>query len=763
MTRWGRIGAAIALSMSMSLTLNLVPHTARADGDAVVPPVVPLGFGVNIHFTDPKPGEMERFAEAGYRFVRMDLHWGGIERQRGRYDFSAFDRLVAHLKKANARPIFILDYGNPLYDDGQAPRTNAGREAYARYAAAAAKHYRGQGVIFEIWNEPNLDNFWKPRANADDYAKLALMTAKAVRQADPSSVLLAPGSSGFPWEFFETVFRSGLLAEIDAVSVHPYRGSNPETAHADYERLRGLIARHAPAGRRDLPIISSEWGYSTHEKGVSEATQARYLTRQWLSNLAAGVNLFIFYDWKDDGPDPKENEHRFGTVRQDLTPKPSFEAARALIAGLNGHAFRHRLAGASPSDWSLLFQKGDSDELAVVSWSSDPTAPEASQAPSIRKVAATDPDFGPLRALASVRWTAGPRGEVGDDRLTLAIEAVHPDAGTNAKPGRLTVAAGPGQAIASRVDEITVAPNGKATNAVLALPGSPLRGPRREIPISLAWNGEALPTLAPLVVVRGDPLLIAAAPRGSKLIVTMTNPSRRSFTGRVVVTGAPDGRALGSADVSLADGAERIEAALPLPPDGQAFVVEVQDTDRRALARGPSRRFRAAPELGEGVNAVLHVDNKNKPAKPVPVMSVGGEKALDLKYTFDPGWRYLTVEVPSTFAAIPNDARALMLWVKGDGSGNALRARFVDASGQVFQVNAAGPGTDGLTWTGWRAVTVPLDGQGDVSTWGGAGDGRVHGARTWQALVLIDSANQRNPKSGGVQLAAPTYELVPAR
>ena len=52
--------------------------------------------------------------------------------------------------------MFILDYGNRLYDHGQAPRSDSARAAFARFAAAAARHFRGQGVIWEIWNEPNI-------------------------------------------------------------------------------------------------------------------------------------------------------------------------------------------------------------------------------------------------------------------------------------------------------------------------------------------------------------------------------------------------------------------------------------------------------------------------------------------------------------------------------------------------------------------------------------------------------------------------------
>jgi polysaccharide biosynthesis protein PslG len=106
-------------------------------------PVVPAGFGVNIHFTDPVPGEMERLTQAGYHLARMDLAWGAIETAPGRYNFAAHDRLKGHLARAGARPIFILDYGNRLYDHGQAPRSDSARAAFARFAAAAARHFRG--------------------------------------------------------------------------------------------------------------------------------------------------------------------------------------------------------------------------------------------------------------------------------------------------------------------------------------------------------------------------------------------------------------------------------------------------------------------------------------------------------------------------------------------------------------------------------------------------------------------------------------------
>src|SRR2546429_4317411 len=81
-------------------------------------PVIPNGFGVNIHFTDPQPGEMKMLAESGVRWVRMDFKWELTESAKGRYDFAPYDRLMSALAPSGLRALFILDYGNPLYDDG---------------------------------------------------------------------------------------------------------------------------------------------------------------------------------------------------------------------------------------------------------------------------------------------------------------------------------------------------------------------------------------------------------------------------------------------------------------------------------------------------------------------------------------------------------------------------------------------------------------------------------------------------------------------
>ncbi len=355
-------------------------------GGAEIPePVLPAGVGVNIHFVTGHERDLDLIAGAGFKFVRMDFGWSGTETKKGQFDWSGYDALLGHLEQRGLHAVFILDYSHPLYEEtvtnrhpitGELHRTLASPQhpesvaAFARWAGAAAQHFQGRHVLWEIWNEPNIQ-FWSPRPDAQQYTTLALATAKALREADPRATILGPASSGFPWGFLETFLKSGMLEYLDGVSVHPYREYRrpPETAANDYQRLLQLIQRYAPPSRKDrIPILSGEWGYATHQRGLSLEQQAAFAARQQLANLLNGVPLSIWYDWKNDGPDPKEREHNFGVVLMDLNPKPAYAAIQTLTRELSGYRIAHRLALPGDQDYVLLCTRHGAGGQKVAAW-----------------------------------------------------------------------------------------------------------------------------------------------------------------------------------------------------------------------------------------------------------------------------------------------------------------------------------------------------------------------------------------------------------
>src|ERR1051325_7065259 len=92
----------------------LCAFAVYSSGSEIPEPVIPAGVGVNIHFVRGHEKDLDMIAAAGFKFIRMDFGWGGIERKKGQYDWSAYDELTANLEKRGIRPLYILDYSNPL-------------------------------------------------------------------------------------------------------------------------------------------------------------------------------------------------------------------------------------------------------------------------------------------------------------------------------------------------------------------------------------------------------------------------------------------------------------------------------------------------------------------------------------------------------------------------------------------------------------------------------------------------------------------------
>jgi hypothetical protein len=372
------------VSLFLSLATSADYKSTQCDGcwlPSAAQPLATEGLGVNIHFTEAKPGELKMIADAGFRWVRMDFVWEVTERERGRYDFSAYDHLLKELEANNLRALFILDYGNSLYTDGKSVRTAEAQAAFARWSVAAAKHFAGRGVLWEIFNEPNVPLFWPPDPKADEYVSLAAEVSRAFRREVPNEKLIGPATSKIDLPFLESVFKASVSSNWAGVSVHPYRQADPESAAVEYARLRELISRYHPHNsEQSLPIISGEWGYSSIWRGMTDETQAAMLAREFLTNIANGIPLSIWYDWRDDGTDAKEIEHHFGLVRHQYQtgraevydPKPAYLAAKTLTTQLNGYRFVERISAGNNGDYVLVFTKGSNRRM--VAWTTSATS-----------------------------------------------------------------------------------------------------------------------------------------------------------------------------------------------------------------------------------------------------------------------------------------------------------------------------------------------------------------------------------------------------
>ncbi len=758
--------SATLLALSLSQSQNLSYRDRFPLPDATVP----SGWGVNIHFTDPQPGEMEKMALLGIKWVRMDLFWSQVEKQKGQYDFSAYDRLMGHLTKHKIRPLLILDYGNKLYEDG-APKSQDAQDAFVRFARSAVSRYQGQGVLWEMWNEPNLAMFWQPEPNVELYSKLALSVGKAIREIAPDEWYIGPATSGFDWSFIDGAFSRGTLKYFDAVSVHPYRQTQPETTAADWQQLRSLVDRHSPA--KNIPLLSGEWGYSDIWQGQNPQLKADYVARQYLSNLASGVNLSIYYDWKNDGTDPKEPEHHFGILNHDLAEKPASKLLGFISKELSGFRFatdlsRSILPGAGDEARILLFTKGSEVRLAV--WS-ETNRPLAVKLP-LNKIKATQSSIKGRETIAldpsrSITLTGTPQ-------IIIPAAADPWLRGLAQLPGSRTSRLVKDESEAVKVLSSWLEKISRAKGKNLAwMSGS---GPEHEIASRISSALPSLPNTAEAQLKAATEQIKAAYGIGGAITFTASilgSDSIRVEQSLILNPAVPLSLDLGATPGSLIlQNPQGWKGSLDLSIGAVQTALKLDGSLVQNLGQyNPKTDLPFLSLKGRIVSVTPNHKVKNLFSAP-PEFQVFGEGDSPpeslchpdssepgtwiYKSVFPQGWSYSFIK-PALMPLLAESDRQIISYgveVEGDGSGSLLRSRFIDSQGQVFQPNGVS-----IDWKGWRLVRFRVSAE-NAGWWGGPANGTINWPVRLESLLLLDSA-KRLAGAASIRFRNP-HILVPA-
>ena len=295
--------------------------------------------------------ELDAARAAGMWSVRVDVDWSLVEPARGQRDWSDVDRVIDAVTARGMCPLGLVTYAPAWAADPAlrpsgsyfAPRDPA---TFAEFAAAAAQRYRGRVAVWEVWNEPNTEKFFKPRPDATRYGRLLAATYAAIKGVDPGigviSGGLAPAEDNgvdiAPTTYLEDLYAGKFNSSFDAFGIHPYTypalPNTPGTAEWNTaQRLTYMRDTMVGGGdgRKSMWITECGAPTGTSEVSVSDAVQAE--TLRIVFRLAADTSwlgpAFVF-NIRDSGSDPTDPEQNFGVIRHDFSVKPAYAVVSEL-------------------------------------------------------------------------------------------------------------------------------------------------------------------------------------------------------------------------------------------------------------------------------------------------------------------------------------------------------------------------------------------------------------------------------------------------
>jgi len=268
------------------------------------------------------------------------------------------------------------------YASGDSTSPPDSASTFGTFCAAAATRYSSSIKHWEIWNEPNLKQFWGgvgASFGTDPIHFAAMQSAAydAIKGVDSTATVISGGlgsaetTGGYtaPIDFIDTMLDQGIGSKLDGIGVHPYTYSVlPDSTFYDHiwrqmylttPSMKSVMEDHSVG---NLKFWLTEFGAPTNGPGpagtvannygisiypplpawVDEQVQAQQFTTA-ITLARARPDLFAnFMAWTlldSEAPGTlTDREKHFGILEMDGTPKDASAAFTAAINATGGPA-----------------------------------------------------------------------------------------------------------------------------------------------------------------------------------------------------------------------------------------------------------------------------------------------------------------------------------------------------------------------------------------------------------------------------------------
>ncbi len=291
------------------------------------------GFsGINVHKTKGKL--LDKVADGNFHWIRVDFNWSEIQpKKNGGYKWKSLDETISQARSLNLTVFATLAY-SPSWASQDGNRASPpSKKAWEDFVSTAVARYKDSIQHWGMWNEPNLEFFWK--GSKEDYVKRILKPGyNAVKSVDPSAQVVAPDlafGKDHHWEEWVRTISKNARASFDIFSFHIYpeeddgesEGSEPVLNRLDSE-VKTLLRKEKLL---DRPVWLTEIGWRTYY--VSEEEQAQHLVaslkgvknRNWISKA-------FIYNIRDGN----EKRNKWGLFDSALKPKSAYKKIQSFLA-----------------------------------------------------------------------------------------------------------------------------------------------------------------------------------------------------------------------------------------------------------------------------------------------------------------------------------------------------------------------------------------------------------------------------------------------
>lgn len=314
------------LAAGVALTMSLYTKASGTKANIIVDASVPLeSISTNFYHAFAQGGEeandmiapvINETKALSPEIIRIDHiydHFDVVSGSSGNlsYNFDKLDQIVNTIVSTGAKPLLALSFmPSVIAKDGSIINQPNNWDDWAAVVKRTVEHYSGKGeknisgVYYEVWNEPDLDQFGKWKLSGEkNYITLYKYAAQGATAATNVNgfYIGGPATTGLYKNWIIGLASSG--ARIDFFSWHTYL-SDPKRYMTDQHNLVQWLLPYP--GLSLNPTLITEFGFTGAKNKLYGTMFGAAHTAAVIRQLISGGPTYLFSFELIDGPNQED-------------------------------------------------------------------------------------------------------------------------------------------------------------------------------------------------------------------------------------------------------------------------------------------------------------------------------------------------------------------------------------------------------------------------------------------------------------------------